>query len=110
MVGRGVSVSGDEAFRWTQTTGIVGLGDLPGGIFNSSATAVSANGSIVVGRGGVISVNNSEAFRWTQATGMVGLGDLPGGSFNSIAWGVSADGSVVVGTGKLNGFYFGSPI
>ena len=62
----------------------------------------------MVGRG--VSVSGDEAFRWTQATGMVGLGDLPGGSFNSIAWGVSADGSVVVGTGKLNGFYFGSPI
>jgi probable HAF family extracellular repeat protein len=84
-----------EAFRWTQGTGMVGLGYLPGGNSDSFATAVSADGFVVVG---VSSINNTrEAFRWTQGTGMVGLGDLPGGIFYSDASGVSADGSVVVG-------------
>ena len=74
---------------------MVGLGDLPGGIFRSVAIDVSADGSTVVGWGA--SAAGTEAFRWTSAGGMVGLGDLPGGSFGSSASGVSADGSTIVG-------------
>jgi probable HAF family extracellular repeat protein len=97
VVGLGSSAaSGYEAFRWTQSGGMVGLGFLPFGSF-SRAYGVSADGSIVVGHSGSGSL--SEAFRWTQAGGMVGLGDLPGGDFYSIAYHVSADGSTVVGQG-----------
>src|SRR5688572_5837591 len=71
------------------------LGDLDGGIFDSIATAVSADGSTVVGYS--FSTSGFEAFRWTSGGGMVGLGDLPGGAFRSEAHGVSADGSVIVG-------------
>ncbi|MCL5281834.1 MAG: hypothetical protein M1376_18205 [Planctomycetes bacterium] len=71
-----------------------GLGDLPGGYFDSYAAGISADGSVVVGSSS--SAAGSEAFRWTQAGGMVGLGDLPGKVFSQ-AEGVSADGSVVVG-------------
>jgi probable HAF family extracellular repeat protein len=77
---------------------MVGLGDLPGGGFFSTANGVSADGSVVVGQG--TSANGAEAFRWTQATGVVGLGDLPGDIFESLAFGVSADGSVVVGRSR----------
>jgi probable HAF family extracellular repeat protein len=72
------------------------IGDLPGGNFSSSAIAVSADGSLVVGASGSAS-GTQEAFRWTRAGGMVGLGDLPGGEFYSVANSVSADGSVVAG-------------
>ena len=103
VVGYSYSGSGQEAFRWTQSAGMVGMGDLGGGGFQSAARDVSADGSVVVGYGS--SASGPEAFRWTQAGGMVGLGDLPGGppsfysSFYSRAHGVSADGSVVVGQG-----------
>ena len=110
VVGRGSSASSGgtgrtEAFRWTQTTGMVGLGDLPGGDFYSDASGVSADGSVVVGSSksassGGTGTGRTEAFRWAQATGMVGLGDLPGGLFYSKANGVSADGSVVVGVSE----------
>lgn len=86
---------GGLALRWTQSEGIMPLGDLPGGIESSAAYAVSADGSTIVGR--ATSASGFEAFRWTQASGMVGLGDLPGGSFDSYANGVSSDGSIVVG-------------
>lgn len=86
-----------QAFRWTSAGGMVGLGDLPGGILNSIGNGVSADGSVVVGRG--TSAAGTEAFRWTAGTGMIGLGDLPGGSFNSVANAVSADGNLVVGDG-----------
>ena len=86
VVGWSKSASGNEAFRWTSTSGMVGLGDLSGGSFGSYARGVSADGSIVVGRGK--SASGSEAFRWTSASGMVGLGDLPGDDFWSEAVGV----------------------
>src|SRR5205085_740609 len=44
--------NGWEAFRWTQATGMVGLGDLPGGAVLSEAYATSADGSVVVGKAG----------------------------------------------------------
>lgn len=86
----------EEAFRWTEGTGMVGLGAMTGGSY-SQAFAVNADGSVVVGSGDS-TFYSSEAFRWTQGTGMVGLGVLSGGTL-STATGVSADGSVVVGTG-----------
>jgi probable HAF family extracellular repeat protein len=86
-----------EAFRWTPESGMVGLGDLPGGIFRSAASAVSADGLVVVGDSD--SAHGQEAFRWTAAGGMQGLGSLPGGSFGTIAYAANADGSVIVGEG-----------
>jgi probable HAF family extracellular repeat protein len=74
-----------------------GLGDLPGGSFESAASAVSADGRVVVGSG--VSASGPEAFRWEDGV-MTGLGDLPGGEFSSLARAVSADGQVVVGNGR----------
>ena len=78
----------------------VPLGDLSGGSFASRATAVSADGSVVVGES--TTASGQEAFRWTQSGGMVGLGSLSAES-SSRAFGVSSDGSVVVGTDRLFG-------
>jgi autotransporter-associated beta strand protein/probable HAF family extracellular repeat protein len=83
-----------EAFRWTATTGMAGLGYLPSG-YRTIATGTNADGSVVVGWGDH-NFSGSEAFRWTASTGIVGLGYLPGGSY-SRASAVSADGTVVVG-------------
>jgi probable HAF family extracellular repeat protein len=92
-----------EAFRWTQQTGMVALGDLAGGGFHSFANAVSGDGSVVVGAStsAASGISDFEAFRWTEATGMVGLGDLPGGNFASTATAVSADGSIIVGSSAV---------
>jgi len=76
---------------------MVGLGVLPGGSVFSFATAVSADGLVLVGRSN--SAAGVEAFRWTAAGGMVGLGDLPGGKVESLAYAVSGDGAIVVGAG-----------
>jgi probable HAF family extracellular repeat protein len=92
-------VGGGRAFRWTSTSGMVELPDLPSdGSDGTTAAAVSADGSTVVGYG-AISLGQEpgvEAYRWTQATGGVGIGFLPDGT-ESQAFGVSGDGSVVVG-------------
>jgi len=61
----------------------------------AGATAISADGSTVIGNRGTYP--NLEAARWTRAEGTIGLGLLPG--FTACyASGVSANGSVVVGT------------
>jgi probable HAF family extracellular repeat protein len=75
-----------------------GLGDFPGGSFNSSASSVSDDGSVVVGSG--TTASGQQAFRWTPGTGMAALGNLPDGSLRQ-TWAndVSADGSVIVGAG-----------
>lgn len=75
-----------EAFRWTASDGMLGIGGY-------NAFGVSGDGSVVVGQRPF-----NEAFRWTSDAGMVGLGYLPD-FFASVATGVSADGSVVVGYG-----------
>jgi probable HAF family extracellular repeat protein len=91
---------GWEAYRWTAATGVIGLGDLNGDpeFQSSTATAVTPDGSVVVGFSDAEGFFD-EAFRWTAATGMVGLGALstPWGIGGSQALAVSADGSVVVG-------------
>ena len=84
-----------EACRWTAGGGILGLGFLPGHQ-SSNATAVSADGSVVVGTSEDTLDGQTQAFRWTQAEGMEGLGFLPGAD-SSTATGASDDGSVVVG-------------
>jgi probable HAF family extracellular repeat protein len=79
-----------EAFRWTQTGGMVGLGTFGS---SSAANAVSSDGSVVVGSS-VDSTGKTLAFRWTQAGGMAALGDLGVGN---VASGENPDGSLVVG-------------
>jgi len=85
-----------EAFRWSARDGMARLGDFPGGYFYSSATAVSGDGSVIVGSSsGALGL---QAFRWTRLGGLAGLGWLTEVEFrNSEAFGVSEDGSTVVG-------------
>jgi probable HAF family extracellular repeat protein len=93
----GEGLGSPQAFLWTQSSGTVGLGYLIGDDF-SSATGISADGSVIVGYSGCYTTNTEKAFRWSQNTGIVELGDLPGGNTESRAHGVSADGVVVVGS------------
>jgi probable HAF family extracellular repeat protein len=84
-----------QAFRWTEATGTVGLGSLPG--FEESSLA---DGKVVAGQ--LIhraTVASLQAFRWSEASGMVLLGPLPGDNSSSVH-AVSADGSIVAGTSQ----------
>lgn len=79
-----------EAFVWTESTGMIGIG-------GTRARAVSSDGSIVVGD------LNLDAFVWTAATGLQAL--TPAGSnlrFRT-ARDVSGDGSIIVGSGIADG-------
>ena len=87
---------------------MVGLGDLPGGFFNSSANGVSGDGSVVVGLG--ISASGAEAFIWDSTSGMRSLqevlildhalGPVLSGWTLSGAFGISDDGFTIVGNGR----------
>lgn len=91
-----VGQSPSLAYRWTQGTGSVSLGTLPGSP-NSVAISVSGDGSVVAGylTGG----SALHPVRWTQATGLTDLGGLPGASGTN-ATAVSRDGTTIVGTGS----------
>jgi probable HAF family extracellular repeat protein len=101
------------AFRWTESDGMVSLGDLPGGLNFSDAFDVSADGSVIVGTSQTVGQGGTSvaaAFYWTAATGMVNLQDvLLAEGANLDGWtltearGVSHDGLTIVGSGVHNG-------
>lgn len=105
--GRGFPVETTVAFRWTQSEGMVPIGDLPGGAQGgSTATDVSADGAVIIGYGE--SAIGSEAYRWTAASGVVAIRELllaEGIDTLAMGWnlsqanGISADGRIIVGTG-----------
>lgn len=89
VVGRGISAAGVQvAFRWTDQTGMVPLGDL-GGI----GRGVSADGLVVAGE----THGQREGFRWTPVTGEVLLGYLHSGDIQSPGEAISEDGQAIVG-------------
>ena len=99
-----------QAFRWTSGGGMVGLGDLPGGLFESFPYDVSGDGSIVVGYG--TTASGTEGFLWTIDGGMERLWDVllaqgvdpaaDGWTELAAASGISADGNTIVGWGTRN--------
>ena len=72
---------------------------------SSTAAAVNADGSVVVGWSGswFPQYEDQIAWRWTRAGGMQTLQPLPG-DVSMYAAGVSGDGSVVVGASGTWGF------
>ena len=87
VVGRGLF----QAIRWTAGTGPVALGDLPEGLNNSWAFAVSPDGSIVYGMG--TAARGEVGTKWTDGTGMVDLGMLARSHVRC----ATSDGSVLAG-------------
>lgn len=85
-----------RAFRWTATEGMQNLGTLGGS--RSEATAISKDGSTIVGFSELIS-GQVRAFKWTIAGGLQNLGTLGGSESRALA--VSADGSTIVGYSRL---------
>lgn len=97
----GWTITTEEAFRWTAAGGMQGLGTLPSSGSSSWASAISLDGSTIVG--GSI----THAFRWTESGGMQSLGDPPiiiGDHSESWASAVSGDGSVIVGNETAGAF------
>src|SRR5262249_23614747 len=102
--------SGYSPARWTMADGMVGLpgggGNPPGCVGFGSATAISADGRVIVGYcetdPGV-----GRSFIWTPESGLQDLQALlgnavPGGWTLSRATGISADGFTIVGYEYVN--------
>lgn len=87
-------------YRWTAADGMVSLGKLQGGSGFGEASAVNADGTVIVGY--IEGPNGSEAFVWDSGN-MTGLGDFAGSTFGSSAADVSGDGTRVVGIGTPDG-------
>lgn len=86
--------SGNSAFRWTGSSGMVSLGQFGGGSNRTSnALAISADGTTIVGMG---HPSLSGAVAWTSAADASILGWIPG-DISAAALAVSRDGSVVAG-------------
>ena len=104
LVGTSKTAAGFEAFRFISGVEIIGLGDLPGGDFNSHAFGVSGNGLVVVGTG--TTTSEQVAFIWDSANGirelqdeLTSLGlDLDGWTLET-ATDISSDGLTIVGFG-----------
>jgi probable HAF family extracellular repeat protein len=95
IVGQARNKSGqDEAFRWTEAEGMIGLGFLENQT-TSEAVDVSADGSVVAGNSPTLVA--PQGFVWSGGDALQPLGDLEGGDFYSLATAISADGTVVVG-------------
>lgn len=88
-----------EAFRWRTSDGLLGLGDLPSGRFESDAFGCSVDGSVVFGEGRV--ATGSRPMRWTETAGMIDL--FPDHAFyiQPFAVDCSEDGQIVVGSAQV---------
>ncbi|MCX5689442.1 MAG: immunoglobulin domain-containing protein [Planctomycetota bacterium] len=91
---------GTRAFRWTESGGLVNLGQqTPGGI--SGAKGISSDGSTIVGYTTIL--NRAHAWRWVGSTqtDMSLLADST--PLTSTAQAASSDGSTIVGSASWNG-------
>ena len=96
--------SGLSAFRWTEEEGMVGMS--PPGMNYSLATAVSADGSIIVGTASA-DANSWDGFIWDDENGFQSLGSKPPNWETANPWLLSADGGVVFGKDSCPGCSFG---
>jgi len=110
IVGRSGNGTGQyEAFRWDETTGMIGLGEIFNTTTNPSswAYATSADGTVIVGDAIPGKFKPSEAFIWTEGLGIRSLQEIltaEGVDLSEIhlqkATAVSADGKTIVVKGK----------
>src|SRR5690606_35347927 len=84
----------DVAFRWTEATGMMDLGALPG-LSEARAWDLTPDGLTVVGD------SDDRAFRWTPGGGME---QFPPGAQYMHAFGISADSSTIIGMSGARGF------
>lgn len=119
VAGHSSTGDGVQAFRWSASTGMVGLGDVAGGSGQNVAWSISGDGRKICGRTLLRRQNVASGieytcavptspFCWTESTGMTLLAEVPFSPTpnpdncrtDSVYWGpmdVSYDGSTVVG-------------
>lgn len=104
ITGHSITFGGpSRAFRWTEGGGAVDLGTI-GGWTSSWASAISHDGSTIVGGAGVNWADTRQAFRWTAAGGMQPLISPSPLWPSTMATAVSSDGSVIAGRAEVGDF------
>lgn len=88
-----------HAFLWSAGSGMVDLGDLPGGDNFSAGLAINASGQVAGSSLFGTGLDSRHAFRWTAEGGIADLGAKPGNSYYSEGLGINAAGTVVGWTG-----------
>lgn len=93
-----VGLSEPEAFRWTEATGMVGLGFLPGFMDFSTAECVSGDGNVVGGQANIEFEDGYVAVYW-DATGAITQipSIIPSASVADSVTAMNDDGSILVG-------------
>lgn len=93
------------AFRWSEREGLINLEASRNDdyLVGSEATAVSADGQVVVGDN--IFDGRRQAFRWTSGRGMVPIGILTGDKASE-AKAVTGNGAIVVGQSGSRPFWW----
>ncbi len=86
-------------FRWTLSTGRLGLGPPPAGFQLGAATGVSGDGTTLVGW--MTDGTNSRIWRWSASTGAQQVGGL---TFLGIDPRISSDAQVILGESGVTGF------
>ena len=109
IVGNGTTANGSQAFIWTETSGMVSLGNVNDNSFSSTyVNQVSGDGKIVIGSGlpvGLSQYDDRQGFLWADTCGMIKFGSL-NSSERYRASAVSYDGSVIAGFGGEDAFYW----
>lgn len=104
IVGTSASSLGPQAFRWTASTGMQGLGSESDEVFFRSANAMTPDGRTIVGSGR--SLEFPVVVRWTESTGVVNLGRLHPDDLGAFANAVTDDGETIVGV-SFRGNHYG---
>ena len=91
-VGMGWINCGTSAFYWTDSTGIVELGQYEGG--STKAQAVSGDGNVI---GGWAQTDNRSSCIWDREGNITFLGSLQNGSDYGEVQYINGDGSVIAG-------------
>jgi probable HAF family extracellular repeat protein len=101
IVGQSANANGNvEAFRFSATSGMTGMGFANPSEAYSTASGVTPDGLTAVGSSTGTN-SNGHHFRWTQQGGLEMLSELPN-TLGSQAEAVSDDGKVVVGTAVIS--------
>lgn len=97
-----VGSAGPTFFRWRGQGTFESLGRINSGYTRTDATAVSGDGSVIVGWGSTPSPGSvKRSFRWNNAEGIQTFDfDLTSG--NAAAQGISRDGNTMVGYVRVN--------
>ncbi|HPF40145.1 MAG TPA: HYR domain-containing protein [Phycisphaerae bacterium] len=100
-VGNAKVEHGNQAFRWTASTGMELLGAFNTNRPRSRAIVVSADGAVVAGDDEIY-LPVTRGFRWTRETGSVSLYESPDLEDVRVV-AISGDGAVIVGEYALSG-------